>query len=273
MSLGDLFGSTSNVIDTGANLLGSIFQNKSIEESNREAAIRSAANQERALNAFTGSTPDMQTTRNPQGGFDVGYTPGSVAETQNIGDLDRAAQANWITQNMKPTFGGVGEAKQYLAADYANQLAGAQGAMDDYQAGLLRRGGGVGNPLLDAINQQKVAETGAKIRGNLDEKSLATFNTQNQADQQHYANQLANLGRRSPTLSPPGAGAASVVAQTPPPTPSLTTNIPALLGATVSDHIAGVEADAARLAAEEQNSQLLEALLGRLRGDQPSNIG
>jgi hypothetical protein len=110
-----------DLVGAGANWLAGRDASKSQTDANQATIAGQAANQEKSLQAFTGSTPFSKTERTPEGGFNVSFGPAGEAAAEArrkraVGDIARADIFN-RTATAAPTFGSIGAAKDYLSRD------------------------------------------------------------------------------------------------------------------------------------------------------------
>jgi hypothetical protein len=226
----------TDFIGPAFDLAGGLFQNSSNKSTAASNTAQSAANQEKALNALTGSTPDSVTTRNAQGGFDVDYAPGSDQSILNTGDIDRANTVNAATSGYQPTFGGLQDAIAFNQRDINNNREMFTDQLDTFQAGELRKNRDA-NPLQTALSQKAIGSSINQFNENANKNSLGLFNAQNTADQALLQQIIANNSPRAATLNGPGGAAAQVTAQTPPPSIPNSANFGSLLASTGSNYM------------------------------------
>ena len=266
-----------NLIEKGVNWLAGRDASKELSKANQATIAAQAANQEKSLQALTGKTPFSETTRNPEGGFDVSFGPGGEAAAEArrkmaVGDVARADRFNEAA-NQVDTFSSIGDAKNFLARDtnrarikFMDEIAklterhrqGSTGIPDTNYLGSLA------GKLAPAFRQFETADIDA----------LNLFNQQGTADRARLAD-IQNLNRPqvpapSFTDKTPGNIAAQAIYSTPPPA-----TIPNMSGAVglkaVGNYLADRRiADANALANKQywdHQNRLINILANRQLGD------
>ena len=266
----DIMSWLPSVASAGANWLAGRDASKAQTDANQANIAASAANQEKALQAQTGTTPFSETTRTPEGVCDVSFGAAGEAAAEArrksaVGDIARADIFNQ-TATAAPTFGSIGSAKDYLSRD-TNR--GRANFMD--QIGKLTardRQGSTGIPSTNDLGRLagKLAPAYRQFE-TADIDALNLFNQQGTADQARLTG-IQNLNRpQAPapgfTDKTPGNIAAQAIYSTPPPA-----TIPDLGGAVgykaVGNYLTDMQnrdrAAAATQAYNQQQDKLINAI-------------
>lgn len=242
--------------------------NKANRENTNATIAAQGANQEKGLQALTGSDAFKTTTRNDAGGFDVSQIGGAdAAKTRSnlaLGDVGRSQALNDATSNFNFKLPTLGDARGVVQADNALQ----QGQFDKGLENLIIQNtrdlgrdnnSGANAAAIDAISRFTDANRFGGEREALDLFDKSRTGDLSILTQQIAANQpqVAAPGFTSGT---PGTSAAQLVAQTPPPSPSvdLSSAIPFAAGGSVIK----------QLQQEEQTKALLDYLKSRQVGNQ-----
>ena len=262
------------VASAGANWLAGRDASKAQTDANQANIAAQAANQEKSLQALTGTTPFSSTTRTPEGGFDVSFGPAGEAAAEArrklaVGDVARADKFN-ETSSAVPTFGSIGSAKDYLSRDTNRGRANFMDQINNLTARDRQLGTGIPSTndlgrLAPAYRQFETADVDA----------LNLFNQQGTADRARLTD-IQNLNRpQAPAPSftdkGPGSIAAQAIYSTPPPS-----TIPDMSGAVGYKAVGNYLTDMAardRMAAADQRywdsqNKLIAALAGRQVGNE-----
>ena len=271
--MADIMSWLPGVASAGANWLAGRGASKAQTDANQANIAASAANQEKSLQALTGSTPFSSTTRTPEGGFDVSFGPAGEAAAEArrkmaVGDVERADLFNQ-TSKAQPTFGTIGSAKDYLSRD-TNR--GRANFMDQINKLTQRhRQGSTGIPDTNYLGSLagKLAPAYRQFE-TADIDALNLFNQQGMADRARLTD-IQNLNRPQVpapgfTDKTPGSIAAQAVYSTPPPA-----TIPDMGGAVgykaVGNYLTDIQnqdrAAAANRMYYDQQNKLIAALANR----------
>jgi hypothetical protein len=257
-------------LTAGVNWLAGRDVAKKQTQSNQDTIAAAAANQEKSLQALTGSTPFSSTTRTPEGGFDVSFGPAGEAAAEArrkmaVGDVERADLFNQ-TSKAQPTFGTIGSAKDYLSRD-TNR--GRANFMDQINKLTARdRQGSTGIPSTNDLGRLagKLAPAYRQFE-TADIDALNLFNQQGMADRSKETDFQNLYGPKVPapgfTDKGPGSIAAQAVYSTPPPA-----TIPDMSGAVgykaVGNYLTDMQnqdrAAAATQAYNQQQDKLINAI-------------
>ena len=265
------------LIEAGVNWLAGRDASKAQTDANQSNIAAQAANQEKSIQALTGTTPFSDTKRTPEGGFDVSFGPAGEAAAEArrksaVGDVARADIFNQ-TATAAPTFGSIGSAKDYLSRD-TNR--GRANFMDQINQLTARdRQGSTGIPSTNDLGRLagKLAPAYRQFE-TADIDALNLFNQQGTADRARLAD-IQNLNRPQVpapgfTDKTPGSVASQAVYSTPPPA-----TIPAMSGAVgykaVGNYLANQRIQDANALANQQywdhQNKLINVLANRHLGN------
>jgi len=249
--------------------------NQANQKANAATIAAQAANQEKGLNALTGTTPLATTSRNDAGGFDIGYTPGGSGDILNQGDITRAGTTNDATGNFNFTLPDMAASKGLIQQDINTNREFATDSLNDFFANESRKYGGINNSGANpaTIDATRKLFAGMDLGGN--EKALDLMQRSQQGDLQTLIQQIQANQSLAPILTNPGGGAANVIAQSPPTATTPNYGIGATGAAAGSNLLAQLQQqealDAANARSDTRFGQsqdlLREILLNRQVGD------
>ena len=211
-------------LGAGLNWLTGREASKAQNKANEASIAAQGVNQEKSLNALTGTTPFSSTTRNAEGGFDVDYGPKGLAANEAfrkmaVGDIARADNFN-KTATAAPTFATIGSAKDFLSRD-TNR--GRANFMDEINKLTQRdRQTGTGIPSTNDLGRLagKLAPAYRQFE-TADIDALNLFNQQGTADRAALTDtqNLNRLKAPAPGFADktPGSIASQAIYSTPPP--------------------------------------------------------
>jgi hypothetical protein len=215
------------ILGSGAlGLLGGLFTNEANQDAASINAAAIGANQEKALDALTGSDAFRRITRDG-GGFKVDQGPGAPSAANARTDLARgdeifrAPGINAADRDFRFTLPTLASANQLVDRDLARQ----RGVFDE-QAGQVResqrrRFGGVENTGEVANTMDKLYQLNREFDWGKERLGMDLYNKSRGADLDIKNALKDSLALQAPApgyvSGGPGAQASNVIAQTPPP--------------------------------------------------------
>jgi hypothetical protein len=242
----------------GSGLLGAYGSSK-VADANTEAnaaTIQAAReNQERGMQGLTGRSDFKDTTRTPEGGFDVSF-----------GDIARAGKANTLT-NMDFKLPTLNDAQQVIDRDIGRRQGSFDKGVTDLMSAQKRNFGGVNSSAEMPTTIDALARFSDANKYNREQDALSLFDKSRSNDLSNVGAQLGNLAPRAaaPAFSSgtPGTAAAQLVAQTPTPSTvaSLSSAAPFLGGQSALQ-------DVRNQYNTQQSNKLMNQLISRQLGNQ-----
>ena len=222
-------------------------------------------NQQRALSALTGSTPQSTSAFNAQGGLDTAYLPGSSGDILNQFDQTNAQDTTDRISGLSPTFNTSGEAQNFIQDDLNFERTQFDDTINKFIESQNRAAGGIGNTGTSATTVDAVSDAYKNLQLGANTSGLNLFNQQNTAD-----NALIEQLRRNamPLATPLGSNASSAVnavTQTPQPAGI---GVGEILAASGGNALQSIQA---RIDASESQART-DALIERLLGNQNPKV-
>jgi hypothetical protein len=227
-------------------------------EANRANIAAQAANQEKGLQALTGSTPDATTTRTPDGGFNTAFTPGGSSDVLFQGDIGRAGALNRASENFGFKLPNLASAQGVVDRD--NALA--QRSFDEAFEQATLRGRQATGDIDTGYNSRTATALGDvanKLRTNREQSALNLFDQSGNNDLSRLQQQITSNQRQSPQLSSVGGTAANLIAQSPP-SATISNLSGAVNSAAGSNFIAQIQQRIALDEAEDRKLNVIRAL-------------
>tara|TARA_R110000823_G_scaffold11710_1_gene39530 strand:+ start:2301 stop:3140 length:840 start_codon:yes stop_codon:yes gene_type:complete len=257
----------------GSGLLGAYGSSK-VADANTEAnaaTIQAAReNQERGMQGLTGRSDFKDTTRTPEGGFDVSQPGGTDAASArslgSFGDIARAGKANTLT-NMDFKLPTLNDAQQVIDRDIGRRQGSFDKGVTDLMSAQKRNFGGVNSSAEMPTTIDALARFSDANKYNREQDALSLFDKSRSNDLSNVGAQLGNLAPRAaaPAFSSgtPGTAAAQLVAQTPIPSTvaSLSSAAPFLGGQSALQ-------DVRNQYNTQQSNKLMNQLISRQLGNQ-----
>ena len=185
-------------------------------QANRENINAQTANQERSLNALTGSTPDVTTTRNAGGGFDTDFKRGSGSDVLNQGDVGRAEAANRAGADFNFKLPNLQAAQGVVDRDNSIAQSGFDKAFNQATLRERQATGGIDSGF-NSRTATALGEVADKLRTNREQTALNLYDQSRNNDTSILQQTIAANQRLAPQVNPVGGTAANAIVQSPPP--------------------------------------------------------
>ncbi|KKL47436.1 hypothetical protein LCGC14_2335550, partial [marine sediment metagenome] len=160
--------------------------NKANRENTNALISSQTANQEKALNAITGSDAFSTVSRNAEGGFDTAQLGGADAAqaraSLSSGDIDRAGIVNDASRNFSFNLPTLSDARGVVQGDNALQQAQFDRGLNSIISQRQRLGGGVNNEPFAAGTVDAIGRFSQANRFGGEREALELFNQSGQAD-------------------------------------------------------------------------------------------
>lgn len=253
--------------------------NKANQAANQASIEAQAANQEKGLQALTGTTPTQTVTREG-GGFNVDFTPGGSADILNQSDITSAGRIGDVRGGFNFTLPDLAASKGLIQQDINTNREFATDSLNDFFANQSRKFGGlnISGEQPATIDAVRKLFAGLDLGGN--ERALNLLQSSQQGDLQTLLQQIQANMPLAPTLTNPSGTAANVIAQSPPPATSPDIGLGTLLPAAGSNILSVLQQQEALDAANQrsdarfgQTQDLLAQILASNRGTQGGFVG
>ena len=243
-------------ISAVGSIAGGVLGSKAQQDTSKANIAATKEMQEKALNAYTGGGAFGQTTRTPEGGFNITQPGGPDAalarSTLASGDIERSLGVNAADRNFAFTLPNMQSARDVITSENLRNQGQFQQGLDKIIKARTRSGGGIQTPgsQFEGATAQAIGDyTRSKPMGG-EVASMDLYNKSRTGDIALKDALKASLARQVPAPgfaagTGPGASAAQVLAQMPLPrgTPDLSSALP-FYG--ISDAVSGAMSQAQR---------------------------
>jgi hypothetical protein len=243
-------------ISAVGSVAGGMLGSKAQQETSLEDRKLALLGQDKAFNAYTGGGAFGQTTRTPEGGFNITQPGGPDAalarSTLASGDIERSLGVNAADRNFAFTLPNMQSARDVITSENLRNQGQFQQGLDKIIKARTRSGGGIQTPgsQFEGATAQAIGDYARSKPMGGEVASMDLYNKSRTGDIALKDAIKASLARQVPAPgftggAGPGASAAQVLAQMPLPrgTPDLSSALP-FYG--ISDVVSGAQASAQR---------------------------
>jgi hypothetical protein len=197
--------------------LGERERQEGIQAAAKETAANERAKEERGYNALTGTVGPVRTDRTPEGGFNVGYLPGTSGAERTGGDLEAAIRSRELGKNFKFPHTRPEVKNLFAQRDQLNERRFRTGLQDIVTA--QNRNIGVNNSGFGPSTVDKIAAFTDANRSQTPIEVEDFLSKSRSGAVDLLRNQLAANIDQANTLTGPGGQAIQAALQRPSPTP------------------------------------------------------